>query len=66
MNRRLRDVLKAKGYDVSYTEVPNAVHNYEHWRAVCRRYYLFDWQKINLCKALKFWIKKTMPAAEGR
>jgi len=31
-SRHLRDVLKAKGYDVSYTEVPNAVHNPEHWR----------------------------------
>lgn len=32
-NRRLRDILKAKGYEVGYAEVPNAVHNPEHWRA---------------------------------
>jgi enterochelin esterase-like enzyme len=32
-SQHLRDVLKAKGYDVFYTEVPNAVHNPEHWRA---------------------------------
>jgi enterochelin esterase family protein len=32
-SQRLRDVLKAKGYDVFYTEVPNAVHTPEHWRA---------------------------------
>jgi enterochelin esterase-like enzyme len=31
-NRRLRDVLKAKGYDVGFTEIPNAIHNPEHWR----------------------------------
>ncbi len=29
----LRDTLKAKGYDVSYREVPNAIHNPEHWRS---------------------------------
>ena len=32
-NRRLRDVLRAKGYDVKYLEAPNASHNAEHWRA---------------------------------
>jgi enterochelin esterase family protein len=32
-NQRLRDVLISKGYEVSYREVPNAVHNPEHWRA---------------------------------
>lgn len=32
-NQRLRDALKAKGYDVRYLEVPAAVHNPEHWRA---------------------------------
>lgn len=32
-NRRLRDVLRAKGSEVKYLEVPNAGHNAEHWRA---------------------------------
>ena len=32
-NRHLRDVLKAKAYDVAYLEAPNAIHNPEHWRA---------------------------------
>jgi enterochelin esterase-like enzyme len=32
-NRHLRDVLLAKGYEVKYFEVLNAVHNPEHWRA---------------------------------
>jgi len=32
-NQRLRDVLRAKGYDVKYLEAPNAIHNAEHWRA---------------------------------
>jgi len=32
-NRHLRDVLRTKGYDLKYLEVPNAVHNPEHWRA---------------------------------
>ncbi len=32
-SRHLRDVLKAKGYEVQYVEVPNALHNAEHWRA---------------------------------
>jgi enterochelin esterase-like enzyme len=32
-NRHLRDVLQAKGYDIKYLEVPNAVHNSEHWRS---------------------------------
>lgn len=31
-NRNLRDVLKAKGYDVGYAEIPGAIHNPEHWR----------------------------------
>ena len=31
-NRRLRDVLRAKGYDVEYFEVPNGVHAPETWR----------------------------------
>jgi enterochelin esterase family protein len=31
-NRHLRDVLQAKGYDLKYLEVPNAIHNTEHWR----------------------------------
>jgi enterochelin esterase family protein len=31
--RRLRDVLRAKGYDVTYVEVPGATHSPEHWRA---------------------------------
>jgi enterochelin esterase-like enzyme len=32
-NSNLRDALEAKGYIVKYREVPNAVHNAEHWRA---------------------------------
>lgn len=31
-NRRLRDVLKAKGYAVEYAEVPNGKHAPEFWR----------------------------------
>ena len=31
-NRRLRDVLSKKGYDVAYTEVPGGVHSPESWR----------------------------------
>lgn len=31
-NRRLRDVLKAKGYEVRYTEVPGGGHSPEFWR----------------------------------
>jgi len=31
-NRRLRDVLKQKGYTVSYAEVPGAQHEPGHWR----------------------------------
>jgi enterochelin esterase family protein len=32
-NRRLRDVLAAKGYAYRYTEVPNARHDVAHWRS---------------------------------
>jgi enterochelin esterase-like enzyme len=31
-NRRLRDTLRAKGYEVSYTEVPGGTHSPESWR----------------------------------
>jgi len=31
-NRKLRDALAAKGYDVTYVEVPNGVHAPETWR----------------------------------
>ncbi len=31
-NQHLRDVLKTKGYNVGYAEIPNAIHNPEHWR----------------------------------
>ena len=31
-NRRLRDVLQAKGYHLDYFEVPNGVHAPESWR----------------------------------
>lgn len=31
-NRRLRDVLTRKGYDVIYVEVPQGGHNVESWR----------------------------------
>lgn len=31
-NRRLRDVLRAKGYDVTYTEVPDGQHAPPWWR----------------------------------
>jgi len=31
-NRRLRDALRAKGYEVSYFEVPNGGHAAEFWR----------------------------------
>jgi enterochelin esterase family protein len=32
-NQRLRDVLRAKGYPVTYVEVPGAQHEETHWRA---------------------------------
>ena len=32
-NRRLRDVLRAKGYSVEYFEVPNGVHAPETWKS---------------------------------
>jgi enterochelin esterase family protein len=32
-NRRLRDVLKRKGYLVCYREVPGAEHEFVHWRS---------------------------------
>lgn len=31
-NRKLRDVLRSKGYDVQYFEVPNGVHDATSWR----------------------------------
>ena len=31
-NRHLRDVLASKKYTFEYVEVPNAVHNPDHWR----------------------------------
>jgi enterochelin esterase family protein len=31
-NRRLRDTLQGKGYELRYVEVPGAVHNPAHWR----------------------------------
>jgi enterochelin esterase-like enzyme len=32
-NRAMRDTLRAKGYDVTYVEVPNGVHGSETWAA---------------------------------
>jgi enterochelin esterase family protein len=32
-NRHLRDVLRQKGYDLTYVEVPGAQHEYGHWKA---------------------------------
>jgi enterochelin esterase-like enzyme len=32
-NMHLRDVLLRKGYDVTFKEVPNARHEYGHWKA---------------------------------
>jgi enterochelin esterase family protein len=32
-NRRLRDVLRQKGYDLTHVEVPGAQHEYGHWKA---------------------------------
>ena len=32
-NRHFRDALKAKGYDVEYLEVPNAMHEPGHWKS---------------------------------
>ena len=32
-NRRLKDVLRRKGYDVAYLEVPGGTHSTESWRA---------------------------------
>ena len=32
-NRHLRDVLLKQGYAVTYREVPNAQHEYGHWKA---------------------------------
>jgi enterochelin esterase family protein len=31
-NEHLRDVLRKKGYDVAYREIPGAQHEYTHWR----------------------------------
>jgi len=31
-NRRLRDVLRKKGYELAYTEVPECTHSPESWR----------------------------------
>ncbi len=35
-NRRFRDVLKAKGYAVTYVEVPGAEHEPGHWKTQFR------------------------------
>jgi enterochelin esterase-like enzyme len=32
-NEHLRDVLRKKGYDLAYDEVPGAQHEYGHWKA---------------------------------
>ena len=32
-NEHLRDVLRGKGYDLTYVEVPGAQHEYGHWKA---------------------------------
>jgi|SRR5215471_16716819 len=32
-NEHLRDVLRQKGYDLTYEEVPGAQHEYGHWKA---------------------------------
>ena len=47
-SRRFRDVLQAKGYTVTYTEVPDAVHRPEDWRLRL---------PIGLVKLTEGWIK---------
>jgi enterochelin esterase family protein len=47
-NRRLVAALKAKGYDVTYREVPGAQHEPMHWRSELPAGLLHFWKRDSL------------------